>query len=124
MPDTQSVRQPRKTEINATISQILLQNPQIIINQIELFTEVYYPIATLEIEMTETTFEDFEIVPMTVLKLVGANVHSAEDIAVLLGLKRNYVQKILDMLMGYGFINESGLTGAGLRSLNEERPIA
>ncbi len=58
-------------EVNNAFDRIMEQNPQIIPARVELFTEVYYPIAILEMEISETTFEDFDIVPLTVLRFIN-----------------------------------------------------
>lgn len=104
-------------EINMVLDRILLQNPQIAPGRIELFSEVYYPIAILEMEMTETTLEDFDLVPLSVLKFIKAGLATSEEIAELMGLSSHYVQKIMDLLMGYGYIDSDGLTEAGKESL-------
>ena len=51
--------------MNQVLRRILDQNPHIVPGRIELFTEVYYPIAVLEIEMKETTFENFDLIPLS-----------------------------------------------------------
>ena len=111
-------------EINVVLDRILQQNPQIVPGRIELFSEVYYPIAVLEMEMTETTFEDFDLVPLSVLKFIRAGLRTAEEIAGLMGLSRSYVQKVMDLLMGYGYIDSKGLTETGRESLKAEKKIA
>ena len=68
-------------EVNTVLDRIMAQNPQIIPSRIELFTEVYYPIAILEMEVSETTFEDFDLVPLTVLRFVDAGLGSAKEIS-------------------------------------------
>lgn len=110
-------------EINMVLDRILQQNPQIVPGRIELFSEVYYPIAILEIEMTETTFEDFDLVPLSVLKFIKAGLRTSEEIAELMGLSSNYVQKIMDLLMGYGYIDFNGLTEVGKESLKVEKKV-
>lgn len=114
----------RNREVNMVISRILEENPQIVPSRIELFSEVYYPIAILEMEMTETTFEDFDLIPLTVLRFIKAGVLTADRIAGIMGLSKNYVQKILDLLMGYGYIDASGLTSIGKESLRLEKKIS
>ena len=110
-------------EVNSVLERIMLQNPQIIPSRIELFTEVYYPIAILEMEVSETTFEDFDLVPLTVLRFVDAGLNSAEEIADMMGLSPSYTQKILDLLMGYSFIDRDGLTRLGQESLKLQQKI-
>lgn len=104
-------------DVISTIAKILEQNPQIVQGRIELFTEIYYPIALLEIDMLETTFEDFDIIQESVLKFVQSGIRSAAEISCLMGLSVNYIQKTMNLLMGYGFINTEGLTQLGVKSL-------
>lgn len=111
-------------EINMVLDRILQQNPQIVPSRIELFSEVYYPIAILEIEMSETTFEDFDLLPLSVLKFIRAGLRTAKEIAELMGLSSNYVQKVMDLLMGYGYIDPNGLTDMGKESLRIEKKVA
>ena len=110
--------------MNQVLRRILDQNPHIVPGRIELFTEVYYPIAVLEIEMRETTFENFDLIPLSVMKFVDAGVRDPEGIAGLMGLSPGYVQKVLDLLMGYGYLCEDGLTKLGQYSLQMEQKIS
>lgn len=110
--------------MNQVLRRILDQNPHIVPGRIELFTEVYYPIAVLEIEMKETTFENFDLIPLSVMKFVDAGVRDPEGIAGLMGLSPGYVQKVLDLLMGYGYLCEDGLTELGQYSLQMEQKIS
>lgn len=111
-------------DINVVLDRILQQNPQIVTSRIELFSEVYYPIAVLEIDMTETTFEDFDLVPLSVLKFISAGIVAAGEIADLMGLSASYVQKIIDLLMGYGYVDSDGLTTIGVQALKIEKKVA
>lgn len=122
MADNQQQRK-HNYEVNTVLERIMSQNPQIIPSRIELFTEVYYPIAILEMEISETTFEDFDLVPLTVLRFVDAGLSSAEEIADMMGLSPNYTQKILDLLMGYGFVLSDGITELGRESLGLQQKI-
>lgn len=122
MPEPEQKK--RNYEINQVLKRILDQNPRIVPGRIELFTEVYYPIAILEIEMKETTFENFDLIPLSVLRFVDGGVRDADGIAGIMGLSPGYVQKILDLLMGYGYLSEDGLTALGRRSLDLEQKIS
>lgn len=111
-------------EVNRVLEQIFRQNPQIVPARVELFSEVYYPIAILEIAMTETTFEDFEFVPLTVLNFIKSGMLEAREIANMMGLSSGYVQKIIDLLMGYGYVEITGITSLGREALITEKKIA
>ena len=110
-------------EVNTVIERILEQNPEIIPARIELFSEVYYPIAILELDMTETTFEDFDIVPLSVLKFIKGGMRSADDISRLMGLTKGYVQRVMDLLMGYGYIDRNGMLELGEEALRIEKKV-
>ncbi len=110
-------------KIEQVLQAFLRQQEKIAPEQVLLFSQVYYPVAILEIEMEEATFEDFDFVPMTVLRFVRAGVTEAEEIAALTGLSAGYVTKVLDLLMGYGFLEAAGITPLGRESLKQNRRI-
>lgn len=114
----------KAVDINKVLEQIIAQNPQIILSRIELFTQVYYPIATLEMELEETTFENFDVIPLTILRFIDAGLYDAVIVAKMMGLSKNYVRKMFDLLRGYGYLDESGLTEIGHMSLEAEQKIA
>ena len=124
MTEKRPAGKKRDVEINTALQRVLEHNPGIEEISIELFSEIYYPVAVLEIDMTETTFEDFELVPLTVLRFVAAGIVTAEDIAEMTGLTAGYVGKVLDLLMGYGYLDTGGLTPLGAESLRMEKQIA
>ncbi len=113
-----------RNDINQVFDTIMEQNPKISPNAVELFSKIYYPIAILEITMEERTFEDFEFVPSTVLKLVANGAVRADDIADLTGLKPGYIQKVLDLLRGYGYVTNLGITDLGKESLEQNKKIS
>lgn len=85
---------------------------------IEKFAPVYYPIAIVEMNLDEMTFEDFESVQYTVLKLVSLGITDHVAIAETLGLSPNYVFKVIRLLNGYGHLDGNGITQLGRVSLN------
>lgn len=103
---------------------ILSQYPRIHTADIERFAPVYYPIAIIELEMEEQTFEDFAVVQMTVLQLFYLGVTDHKVIAQTLGLSPNYVYKILRLLHGYGHISGGSITLLGLQSLTQKQKVA
>lgn len=110
-------------DVNRVLERFLCQNPQIVPDRVELFAEVYYPIAVLEIEMTETTFEDFEFIHLTILNLIKFGMSEAKEIADMMGLSVGYVKKVIDLLMGYGYIENKGITLLGRKALAIEKKI-
>lgn len=112
-----------KYRIDYVLNQILNRYRLIDVNKIELFSEVYYPIAILEGELNETAYEDFELAQMAVLKFVREGMTDAEEIAKIMGLGIHYVQDILKQLTDYNFISEKGITEDGLVSLKSGKKI-
>ena len=106
------------------LGEILKRYPRIQPREIQYFAPVYYPIAIIEMDFDERTFEDFEEIQLTVLKLVSIGITEPEIISETLGIHNvNYISEVLHLLKGYGHINESGITGLGLESLREEKKI-
>lgn len=80
------------------------------------FAPVYYPIATLDLELLEQAGEEFDTIEHTVLLLVRAGLRQPEQICDVMGLPVNYTNRILEVLHGYGHIQESSLTELGILS--------
>ena len=98
--------------------EILDNNPGINPAKIELFHQVYYPIAQVEVSMDEKLFGDFETVEKTVLELLDAGFSSTNVLAKLLGVPEIFVQNILKILLGYGHIDKNNcITELGKHSL-------
>ena len=107
----------------AALADICARYPAIRNGNIELFAPVYYPIAMVELRLAEQTFEDFETVQLTVLRLVALGMHDAGIIGKTLGLSTSYVRKVLRLLQGYGHLNQNGLTQLGADSLKQQQKI-
>lgn len=91
---------------------------------IELFAPVYYPIADIEIDFEENSFEDFEAVQITILKLLSIGHKSMEFIATLTGLTPSYVTKITNLLLSFGHIDSNlNLTPLGIESVRQGKKI-
>jgi hypothetical protein len=84
--------------------------------KLRLFTPVYYPIATLELELLENTGEEFDTIELTVLLLYQAGLMQPEEICDVMGLPINYTTRILEILHGYGHILGNTLTELGILS--------
>lgn len=91
--------------------------------EVELFAPVYYPVAIVEMQLEERTFEDFETVHLAVLRLMELGITDYKLIGATLGLSPNYVFKILRILTGFGHINGAQVTELGRQSLAEEKKI-
>ena len=105
------------------LADICARYPAIKPCNIELFAPVYYPIAMVELRLAEQTFEDFETVQLTILRLVALGMHDAGIIGKTLGLSTSYVRKVLRLLQGYGHLNQQGLTQLGADSLKQQQKI-
>lgn len=90
---------------------------------IEKFAPVYYPIAIIEMNLDEMTFEDFESVQFSILNLFSLGITDHKVIAETLGLSPNYVFKIIRLLNGYGHLDEKGITQIGLESISSGKKI-
>lgn len=123
MDDQQKKSGKNSNEMMTAFREILGKYRNIPIYDIEMFTAVYYPIAIIEMNIDEKTFEDFETVQLTVLRLYSLGQTSHEAIADLMGLSPNYVFKILRLLHGYGHIDDSGVTALGKESLTAGKKI-
>lgn len=90
---------------------------------IEKFAPIYYPIAIVEMNLDEVSFEDFESVQYTILKLISLGVTNHVVLAETLGLSPNYVLKIIRLLNGYGHLDENGITELGRESISQGQKI-
>lgn len=112
-----------KFEILDVLDDIRSRYQGITAANIEAFAPVYYPIAIVEMTLDERTFEDFETVHLTILRLMSLGISDHRIIAQTLGLSPNYVFKILRVLAGYGHINGTELTDLGRESLSSGQKI-
>lgn len=112
-----------KNEALTALNAIRDKYPLISLDSIERFAPVYYPIAMVEMDLTERTFENFEAVQLTVLKMVNLGQRDHRIIAETLGLSPNYVYKVLHLLEGYGHIANGNITPLGLQSVQKGQKI-
>jgi len=120
---TQNNKSTKSRDIQWVLRDIRAKYPAIQSQDIQFFSRIYYPIAILEIDMEEKSFEDFEFVQLTVLKLFALGHKEPEVIADLLGLSPNYVHRVLSLLEGYGHIKDSMLTETGRSSVETGKKI-
>lgn len=113
----------RNLNINTILKQILDQHRGIYLEDIELFTQVYYPIALLEMDLKEVTFEDFELVQLSILHLYYLGVRDSGKISSTLGIPVSYVNQVIQLMYGYGYIESGEVTQLGVKSLTEKRKI-
>lgn len=97
--------------------------PDFEITKFRYVTPVAYPIAFIEIEALERTFEDFPLVEKTVLNLINYNFSQPSIIAKVMGLTESYIRKIIKLLFAYGQIDRKGITSTGQESLQQNASI-
>ena len=104
---------------------ILKAYPKLSMDSINLFTRVYYPVAQVEFEMTEKSFEDFESIQKTVMQLLDIGVTDIDVIADTLGLTPAYINGMVNRLLtGRGLVRDGQLTELGRESLSTDRFLA
>ncbi|MGI6731308.1 MAG: hypothetical protein ACOX5F_05315 [Anaerovoracaceae bacterium] len=112
-----------KNDAMIALADIHQKYPNIKTTDIEKFAPVYYPIAIIEMDLEEKTFEDFESVQYSILNLVSLGITDYNVIAETLGLSPNYVFKIIRLLNGYGHMDGDGITEMGRESVREGKKI-
>lgn len=112
-----------KNEALAALDDIHEKYKKLPSTDIEKFAPIYYPIAIVEMNLDEMTFEDFESVQFSILNLVSLGVTDHKVIADTLGLSPNYVFKIIRLLNGYGHMDGNGITQLGLESIQSGQKI-
>lgn len=111
-------------EAHIALKDILNKYTNIKINNIDLFAPVFYPIAIIEMDMLEKSFEDFDMIQQMVLRCVALEVFDPQVIAGTLGLSESYVKNVLTMMEGLGQISGSAITNIGRESLNKGQSIS
>ncbi len=107
------------------LSDLTQRYPWIKPSDIDFFSPVYYPIAIIEMDFDEQSFEDFEIVQLSVLRFVDLGITSPDIISTSMGINNpNYIYNVLQLLKSYGLIGNSGITDLGRSSLKEEKKIS
>lgn len=109
--------------VTGALNDILSQYPRIRPESIEAFAPVYYPIAMVEMQLQEQTFEDFETVQLAVLRVLALQITDPGLIAKTLGLSTGYVEKVMHLLTGFGHLNGTTLTPLGRESLQQCKKI-
>ena len=112
-----------KNEALAALDDIHEKYKKLPSTDIEKFAPVYYPIAIVEMNLDEVSFEDFESVQYTILKMISLGVTDHVVLAETLGLSPNYVFKIIRLLNGYGHLDGNGITELGRDSISQGQKI-
>lgn len=112
-----------KNEALAALDDIHEKYKKLPSTDIEKFAPVYYPIAIVEMNLDEVSFEDFETVQYTILKMISLGVTDHVVLAETLGLSPNYVFKIIRLLNGYGHLDGNGITELGRDSISRGQKI-
>lgn len=110
-------------KLDQALREIRKAYPKIKAENILFAGMVFYPIAFIDVDVNERSFEDFEIVELTILKFIGQKM-KADDIAAFIGLPVDYVNKMICLLQGYGHIDEYGeITDLGKESMKREEKV-
>lgn len=105
--------------LSFALHDILDEYPEIKKERINFFAPVYYPIAIVEMEVQEKSFEDFELVQISVLRMMAAGLTDISVISKTMGLSAKYVSEMRKLLYGYGHIDENNrVTQTGMESLS------
>ena len=100
-----------------------MSNPEFNPLDFKYIVQLAYPIVFVEVEALERTMEDFPLVEKTILQLVKEGYKEPAIIANFLGLTESYVSKLFKLLLGYGHIDNNGITKLGIESLEQESSI-
>lgn len=104
---------------------ILEAYPSLSVSDVTLFTKVYYPIAQVEVEMLERSFEDFETIQKTVMRLMELGVTDPRTIAQTLSLTPAYIDGMINrFLAGRGLVENGALTELGREALKTDTLLA
>lgn len=112
-----------KNEAMNALDDIHEKYTKLLSTDIEKFAPVYYPIAIIEMNLDETTFEDFESVQYSILNLYSLGIVNYAVIAETLGLSSNYVFKVIRLLNSYGHLDDRGITELGQDSIKSGKKI-
>ncbi len=106
------------------LAEICERYPMINKWDIEAFGPVFYPIARIEADMEEKSFEDFDGITESVLRFISLGIKDAPSIAELMALTPDYISGMQKMLLSYGHIDNTGtLTALGRESLDAGRKV-
>lgn len=113
---------------SSVIQEIFANYPKISPNAIDMMVPVYYPTAQILISFNEKTFENLETVPAYILRLIETGIQKPEMIADIMGLPRNYINGVLNMLRADGQANETNggkwtVPKSGKASLKENKLV-
>lgn len=118
-----SSQKKRYDNVNSDLETLISSYDALSIDEIEYIVPVYFPIAIVEMDTLERSFEDFDTIELIVLRLVEAGVNTAKGISHLLGLDERYVSRILMLLTGYNHISNGRVTDLGKESIQQEKKI-
>ncbi len=114
----------RKIKAEYALSDICDRYPFIKKENIETFGPVYYPIAKIEVEMVEKSFEDFDAVQRAVLRIMALGIKDAGVISDLMGLTDEFVLDMMKLLLSYEHIDtKRNITELGRQSIKEDKKI-
>jgi len=106
------------------LSEICEKYPALEPGKITLFSPIYYPIAMVEMDMIEETYENFDPINEIILKMKSLGIVGISNISVATGLSEGYIAKIQNVLISDGLLDSNGLiTEQGEKSVSEKKKI-
>ncbi len=119
-----SKRNNQVFEICQSLTDILSRYHRIKTTDIEAFAPVYYPIAIIEMDFDEQSFEDFDSIQLCVLKFIRAGITDSYIISNSMGINsQSYIDNVVQLLKNFGHISDNKITDLGMSSLKEEKKI-
>ena len=110
--------------LSTALREIMDQWSQVTPENICFAASVYYPIADIDLVFDERTFEDFDSIEYDVLQFIAELGADIELLARTTGLSVTYVNKMMQLLHGYGHIDAAGrITETGRQSLAEGKKV-
>ena len=106
------------------LNNIFDKYPRIEPGKVTLFAPVYYPIAMVEMDLKEETYQNFDPINEVIMKMKSLGVIGIPNISVATGLSEGYISKIQNILISDGLLDENGLiTEQGKKSVLASKKI-
>ena len=112
-----------KKILDFVFHEILETYPAIRPETVTFAAMVFYPLALIEVETQEKSFEDFEKIELLLLRFIQQGA-GEKEISALMGLSLDYIRPLTRLLRGYGHIDGEGhLTQLGEEAVQAEHKI-
>lgn len=91
--------------------------------KLKTFTCIYCPIAILEVELLEHHKQEFDSIEQIVLQIFASGFNDVNIVGNLTGIPIGFINKVKDILEGYGHIYNNTVTELGYKSLKEGKRL-